>query len=91
MENPAVGTYDVAMSYYKCHNKKSTAQPRTKQAYLRNASFTTAAKRTIQLSNADAETPGPGSFLCIYFVLNISYESGIFFHFGSFSTFSKLL
>jgi len=62
MENPAVGTYDVAMSYYKCHNKKSTAQPRTKQAYLRNASFTTAAKRTIQLSNADAETPGPGAY-----------------------------
>lgn len=62
IENPAVGSYDVAQSYCRSHNKKSTAQPRTKQAYLRNASFTSAAKRAFKLSNTDYETPGPGAY-----------------------------
>jgi len=61
-ENPPVGSYNVASAYFKSHNKKSTAAPRSRVAYLRNSSFTSAAQRSMKLSNADTETPGPGAY-----------------------------
>jgi len=62
--NPPPGSYDVASSYVKTYSKKSAAAPRTKEAYLRNASFVSAAKRATSITAVpmEDETPGPGAY-----------------------------
>lgn len=59
-QNPAPGSYDVAESYHRSHDRKSLAAPRTREAYLRNCSFVSAAKRGGAMHTAAPEDPSPG-------------------------------
>lgn len=62
--NPPPGSYDVADSYTRTYNQRSKAAPRNREAYLRNTSFLSSAKRLADDLPViyDDDTPGPASY-----------------------------
>lgn len=66
-ENPPPGSYEVANSFKKSQDRKSSMNPRTKEALLRNRAFLSssdrfAPPRDIVVERPEIDVPGPGTY-----------------------------
>jgi len=66
-DNPPPGSYEVAVSHKYSQDKKTTAIPRTKEAFRRNRAFLAgsnrfAPPRDMVTDEPEKDTPGPGTY-----------------------------